>query len=127
MTAQGDEREGQRTRGGDLLRAADNDRQWVADRLKIALDQGRLRLAEYDERLRAAYAARTYAELDALLDDLPTSAVQAVAPATEQRPAATARPAPAPPPAKRMPTALMVLWTIWGSAVLINIVVWLMV
>jgi hypothetical protein len=131
MTAQGGERESHRTHGGDVLRAADDDRQWVADRLRVALDQGRLGLAEYDDRLRAAYAARTYAELDALLDDLPPSTVQSVVPAADQKPVppTLARAAPAAPvrPPKRLPTALLVLWTIWGGAVGINIVVWLMV
>ena len=51
------------------LRAGDADRERVADRLRIALDEGRLNLYEYDERLRDAYAARTYAELDKLLGE----------------------------------------------------------
>jgi hypothetical protein len=54
------------------LRAGDEDRERVAHRLRIALDEGRLNLYEYDDRLREAYAARTYAELDKLLSDLPT-------------------------------------------------------
>jgi hypothetical protein len=57
------------------LRAADTDRQAAVDRLGTALREGRLDLAEYDERLQQAYAARTYHELDELLTDLPTSAV----------------------------------------------------
>ncbi|HEY2669332.1 MAG TPA: DUF1707 domain-containing protein [Rugosimonospora sp.] len=128
MTAQGDERESQRTRDEERLRAADDDRQWVADRLRIALDQGRLRLAEYDDRLRIAYAARTYAELNALLDDLPpptAPSAAAVMPAAAHVPESP--PAPAKPPYKRMPMALLVLWTIWGGAVAINVVVWLLV
>ncbi|WBB55113.1 DUF1707 domain-containing protein [Verrucosispora sp. WMMD573] len=55
----------------DAMRAADVDRQAVAERLRVALDEGRLDLHEYDERLQRAYAARTYAELDALVSDLP--------------------------------------------------------
>ncbi|WP_239117669.1 DUF1707 SHOCT-like domain-containing protein [Paractinoplanes ferrugineus] len=58
----------------EQLRAADADRQQVADQLKSALDEGRLDLAEYDERLRDAYAAKTYADLDRLLNDLPNAA-----------------------------------------------------
>ncbi|MBQ0904899.1 DUF1707 domain-containing protein [Micromonospora sp. U21] len=57
--------------GRDGMRAADADREAVADRLRVALGEGRLDLHEYDERLQRAYAARTYAELDALLTDLP--------------------------------------------------------
>ncbi|WP_410815028.1 DUF1707 domain-containing protein [Micromonospora sp. 067-2] len=57
--------------GRDEMRAADADREAVADRLRVALGEGRLDLHEYDERLQRAYAARTYAELDVLLTDLP--------------------------------------------------------
>lgn len=53
------------------MRAGDSDRQRVADQLKSALDEGRLDLNEYDERVQRAYGARTYADLDGLLDDLP--------------------------------------------------------
>lgn len=57
------------------MRAADSDRQAVADKLKLALDEGRLDLAEYDERLQKTYAAKTYGDLEGLLDDLPGTAV----------------------------------------------------
>ncbi|GIF06203.1 DUF1707 SHOCT-like domain-containing protein [Actinoplanes siamensis] len=53
------------------MRAGDSDRQRVADQLKAALDEGRLDLNEYDERVQRAYAARTYGDFDGLLDDLP--------------------------------------------------------
>lgn len=53
------------------MRAGDADRQAVADRLRGALEEGRLDLHEYDERLQKAYAAKTYRDLDGLLDDLP--------------------------------------------------------
>lgn len=59
--------------GREEMRAADGDRQQVADRLRTALDEGRLELHEYDERLQRAYAAKTYGELDVLLADLPGS------------------------------------------------------
>lgn len=57
----------------DHLRASDADRQRVADRLRQAMDEGRLSLLEYDERLRAAYAALTYGELAKVTSDLPAS------------------------------------------------------
>ncbi|MFD6678378.1 DUF1707 SHOCT-like domain-containing protein [Micromonospora parva] len=57
--------------GRDGMRAADSDRAAVADRLRVALEEGRLDLHEYDERLQRAYAARTYADLKVLLADLP--------------------------------------------------------
>jgi hypothetical protein len=53
------------------MRAGDADRQAVADKLRGALDEGRLDLHEYDERLQRAYAAKTYGDLNGLLDDLP--------------------------------------------------------
>ncbi|MBQ1072071.1 DUF1707 domain-containing protein [Micromonospora sp. C31] len=56
------------------MRAADADRQAVAERLRVAVDEGRLDLHEYDERLQRAYASRTYGELDALVTDLPAPA-----------------------------------------------------
>ncbi|MCU7723252.1 DUF1707 domain-containing protein [Actinoplanes sp. KI2] len=58
----------------DRMRAADADRHRVADRLRAALEEGRLDLTEYDERLQGAYAAKTYGDLDRLLADLPNAA-----------------------------------------------------
>src|SRR6266545_4498767 len=56
------------------LRAADVDREFVAARLKNALDEGRLSLSEYDERLQETYAAKTYGDLDRVMADLPRPA-----------------------------------------------------
>jgi hypothetical protein len=56
------------------LRAGDADRQAVADRLRQALDEGRLTVLEYDERLAAAYQAQTYGELAKVTSDLPARA-----------------------------------------------------
>ena len=53
------------------LRAADSDRNAVAAQLGRALSDGRLTVAEYDERVAQAYQARTYGELGGLLADLP--------------------------------------------------------
>jgi hypothetical protein len=55
----------------DEMRAGDSDRQAIADRLKTALDEGRLDLHEYDERLQRTYAAKTFGDLDSLVTDLP--------------------------------------------------------
>src|SRR5215218_9812017 len=57
--------------GREEMRAGDSDRQAVADKLKSALDEGRLDLHEYDERLQQTYAAKTFGALDALVTDLP--------------------------------------------------------
>lgn len=61
--------------GRDEMRAGDGDRQAVADKLKQALDEGRLDLGEYDERLQRTYAAKTYGDLNGLLDDLPSTSL----------------------------------------------------
>ena len=58
------------------LRAADADRAAVATQLGEQMSAGRLTVAEYDDRLARAYAARTYGELEALTADLPRSSVQ---------------------------------------------------
>ena len=55
----------------DEPRAADVDRERVAERLSRAHAEGRIDLVEFDERVAAAYAARTYAELAPLTADLP--------------------------------------------------------
>jgi hypothetical protein len=61
------------------LRAADADRAAVATQLGEQMSAGRLTVAEYDERLARAYAARTYGELEALTADLPRPAAQSPA------------------------------------------------
>ncbi len=53
------------------FRAGDADREQVAQLLYNALGEGRLDLTEYDERLARTLAARTYADLDVLVADLP--------------------------------------------------------
>ena len=53
------------------IRISDDDRAATAERLRIAVDEGRLDLTEYDERLRSAYAATTYGELEPITADLP--------------------------------------------------------
>jgi hypothetical protein len=57
--------------GQDSMRAADADRDVVAERLRVALGEGRLELHEYDERVQRVYAARTYGDLAAVTTDLP--------------------------------------------------------
>ena len=52
-------------------RAADADREAVAERLRIAAGEGRLELWELDERLGRAYTAKTYGDLELLVADLP--------------------------------------------------------
>jgi hypothetical protein len=53
------------------LRASDDDRERTADRLRRAASEGRLTVDELEERLQAAYAARTQGELAPLVADVP--------------------------------------------------------
>jgi hypothetical protein len=55
------------------IRISDADRQTVVDVLKKASSEGRITLAEYDERVTAAYAAKYQADFEPLLVDLPHS------------------------------------------------------
>ncbi|MYW46531.1 DUF1707 domain-containing protein [Streptomyces sp. SID161] len=56
------------------LRASDADRERVAEVLRDAVAEGRLDMEEFEERLEAAYTARTYGELAPLTRDLPGAA-----------------------------------------------------
>lgn len=61
------------------MRAADTDRIQVAQLLTDAAAQGRLEMSEYEDRLKKAYAAQTFDELDRLSSDLPGIATTAPA------------------------------------------------
>jgi hypothetical protein len=52
------------------LRASDVERERTADQLRHAAGEGRLTVEELDERLNAAYAARTRGELEQLVSDV---------------------------------------------------------
>ena len=56
------------------IRASDQDREAVVQRLQDAFAEGRLDDAEFDQRTRAALTAKTSANLAPLLDDLPAAA-----------------------------------------------------
>lgn len=53
------------------MRASDADRDAVAARLTSALQEGRLDLSEYDDRLSATMRAKTMGDLTGLTADLP--------------------------------------------------------
>src|SRR5688500_2421043 len=104
----------------DRMRAADTDREAVVERLRTALGEGRLELHEFDERVAGAYQAKTYAELDRLLSDLP-----GVAPVSRSQlaPAPTLAPPAAPvllAASGPVPRWLAALWGTWAAAVAIN-------
>src|SRR5262245_34242099 len=107
--------------GRDEMRAADSDRQAVADKLKQALDEGRLDLGEYDERLQKTYAAKTYGDLSGLLDDLP-----AAPPATQPKSDPVAQgAAPAPVMSSRGGQLVKAWLGGFGGIFVVSSVVWL--
>src|SRR5271157_4394955 len=59
---------------GAGTRASDRERDAVVQRVQEAFAEGRLDDTEFDERMRAALTARTHADLDVLLTDLPAVA-----------------------------------------------------
>jgi Domain of unknown function (DUF1707) len=102
------------------LRASDADRHQVAERLRSALDEGRLELLEYDERLKSTYAARTYDDLTELVADLPPAA--AVVPTVAQLPVTPPRPGLT----RRVGGALaQPAWRSWAGTGVILVTIWL--
>ena len=53
------------------VRASDADRERIVEQLRQHTAEGRLTMDEFDQRMSAAYAARTYGELAELTRDLP--------------------------------------------------------
>lgn len=97
------------------MRAADSDRDQIAERLADALAEGRLDMGEYDARLAQAMGAKTLGELERIVDDLPLSRsqVEQEQKAAEERRRDAAR------------KAMLDRWRGWiGIAVLLN-VIWL--
>jgi hypothetical protein len=77
------------SRREDSLRAGNADREQVVAQLNKAFAEGRLDVRELDERIAAAYAAKTMGELAPLTADLPSGRSPAPRSAsTPARPAA---------------------------------------
>ena len=64
------------------MRASDADRDRVVELLNLAYAEGRLSKDEYDARLDSAMSARTFADLDLLVTDLPAARPSLVPPGT---------------------------------------------
>lgn len=116
----------------DHLRAADVDRSYVAEILKKAVDEGRLSLHEYDERLQKTYTARTYGDLDKIILDLPRpSRRTGMQPHRPGPPVSGAGWAPQPlqqhQQGKDSGEWLRRLWMAWAIAVSVNMMVWVLV
>jgi hypothetical protein len=95
----------------DQVRVGDAERGRVATRLATAHAEGRLTLAEYDERVRAAHGAVVAADLVPLTADLPVGS-------------------PGPPAGRahrggRAPLRAAV--AVWAAVSVLNLVIWLAV
>jgi hypothetical protein len=94
----------------DDLRVSDAERAQVQDRLRRAHDVGQLDLAEFDDRVRTVWAARTRGELARITADLP------------EPPSEPARPGVF----SSTPggVTMRVLTTVWIGVVTLNLVIW---
>jgi hypothetical protein len=102
------------------LRAGDTDRTAVATVLGRHMADGRLTVAEYDERVARAYAARTYGELAELTADLPASPRDRSAePVRREHP--TAAHACGPMARRRDASAA---WAAWRRTAMIVVCIW---
>ncbi|MCI2419591.1 DUF1707 domain-containing protein [Saccharopolyspora sp. K220] len=97
--------------GSGAMRASDADREAVAQRLRAALDEGRLTIVEYDERLQQAYAATTFGELEPLTTDLPAPV--------------PAKPSPEVVKRERRKRKMVKEWRDWASVTFILVGIWL--
>lgn len=106
------------------IRAADSDRERVAEILRDAHGEGRLTQDELLSRIEVAYSARTYHDLDQLIVDLPVQPRGAMPPAQS---------APVRPPARRgtmrriVRGTLTSAWWFFGFALALNLTIWLLV
>ncbi len=97
------------------VRVSDNDREAAVARLLAAVDEGRLSLDEYNDRMSRAYTSVTFGDLDNLLLDLPGD--QTASPTVTQ----TKAPAVA---TGALPRWLKVVWIAWVAKVALNLVIW---
>lgn len=120
------------------LRVGDAEREDTLERLRAAHAEGRLDADEFYGRLDEAYRSRTYADLDALVVDLPPAGLTRFPPPAGRHPVAPATGSTAYPRAARaaaagggflasLPAPLRAAWIAWATAVTINVIIWVAV
>ncbi len=108
------------------MRAADNDREVVVEQLTRAQAEGRLNLAEFDDRVQRAWTAQTYADLAAITADLP-SGREAVPRPPQPPPTYQHQVVPQAfhqPEARGESRAAVLFFRAWVAASMINFVIW---
>lgn len=110
----------------DKLRIGDSDRELVSRLLKTAVDDGRLTLPEYDERLQRVYEAKTVGDLIPITNDLMGTgrSVLAVTDTGELRPK---QPQVRKPADRRTPVWVKWIWFGWGVPVAVCTTIWLII
>ncbi|MEJ2868337.1 DUF1707 domain-containing protein [Actinomycetospora sp. OC33-EN08] len=110
------------------VRVSDGERERVARRLVAAHGEGRLTLAEYDERVRAAHGAVVRDDLAPLLADLPAETGPRATPAPARRREVSSRPSfPGAPPLPFAACGGRGAVAAWAVASAVNVVIWLAV
>jgi hypothetical protein len=105
--------------GDASMRAGNADRERVVAQLNTAFSEGRLDVAELDERVAAAYAAKTLGELVPLTADLPVGQQRARSTPPARRADRAPVPAGAPSPAVRWAPVTGAL-----GLFLVNVLIW---
>ncbi|SFE61580.1 protein of unknown function [Actinopolyspora alba] len=106
------------------VRASDAEREAVAERLRLAMNEGRLDISEFDERVGQAYAAVTRAELEPLTRDLPIPSE----PARQTRSAAPEAEEEGERPVERKrgrPRSRSAEWRDWAGTSFVLVGIWL--
>jgi hypothetical protein len=118
------------------MRVSDAERGQVADRLARAHGEGRLTLAEYDERVRAAHGAVVRDDLAPLLTDLPGEGAAGRVTTPAGRRDHARRPGPrfpvppggaVPPGVPVPPGGLRAAAAAWAVVSAVNVAIWLAV
>lgn len=106
------------------VRIGDREREQAVGHLGKAFAEGRLDLAEYDERVASAYAAKTANDLLHLTADLPQHPSSAAPAKQQSRTRDRARLQPRTEVAP-LPAWLRRAWLVYAGVVAINLVIWL--